>query len=159
MRLNEQKLPLAAVLALVFLCGCGTNHSTTASQTPTTSPSQPGSGPTTGGGGSTGSVTVSPTTASVSAGSSVQFTAQVAGESSTAVHWFVNAVQNGDSTVGTISSSGLYTAPSCKPPASVTVKAQSVADGSIINTAAVTITASSTNVACTGRVPHSSHVV
>jgi hypothetical protein len=69
-------------------------------------------------------VTVSPATASVPEGSMQQFTATVRNSSYTTVTWLVNGIAGGNSTVGTISSSGLYTAPEIVPnPAVVTVTA------------------------------------
>ncbi|MGB6876888.1 MAG: hypothetical protein WBD87_12745 [Candidatus Acidiferrales bacterium] len=70
------------------------------------------------------SVSVSPQSASVLLGQTVQFMATVTGVSSSAVNWSVNNVAGGNSTVGTISASGLYTAPRAMPSASnVTVTA------------------------------------
>src|SRR5205823_1711907 len=57
------------------------------------------------------SVTISPTSATVATGGTQQFTATVKNKSNTAVTWQVNGVTGGNATVGTISSSGLYTAP------------------------------------------------
>jgi len=57
-------------------------------------------------------VTVSPSSALVAVGTSQQFTATVAGTNNTAVIWSVDGVHGGNSSVGTITSSGLYTAPS-----------------------------------------------
>ena len=77
------------------------------------------------------SVSVSPTGATCQVGHSQQFTATVSNTSNTAVTWLVNGTVGGNSTLGTISSTGLYTAPSSVPsPAGVTVTAQSVADTS-----------------------------
>jgi len=42
---------------------------------------------------------------------SQQFTANVVDMTNTSVYWYVDAIRNGNSTVGTISTSGLYTAP------------------------------------------------
>jgi hypothetical protein len=87
------------------------------------------------------SVTVSPKTVNVQSGFTQQFLATVANASNTAVTWQVNGVTGGNSTVGTISTSGLYTAPAVVPsPASVTVKAISQADNTKSDTATVTIT-------------------
>lgn len=60
-------------------------------------------------------VTVSPQNASVSLGQSVQFTATVIGITSDTVNWSVNGIAGGSSTVGTISGTGLYTAPQTMP--------------------------------------------
>ena len=59
-------------------------------------------------------ITVSPAAATVLLGTSVQFTSSVSG-SSNAVQWSVNGVANGNATVGTIDTSGLYTAPAIRP--------------------------------------------
>jgi 6-phosphogluconolactonase (cycloisomerase 2 family)/uncharacterized protein (DUF58 family) len=87
-------------------------------------------------------VTVSPNAANVVVGQTLQFTATVANTNNTAVTWQVNGVANGNSSVGTISATGLYTAPSTVPsPATVTVTAVSAADGSKSGSANVTVTA------------------
>jgi hypothetical protein len=61
------------------------------------------------------SITVTPTMPSVAVNGTVQFTAQVSGLSSNAVRWSAGGVQGGNTTAGTISSSGLYTAPKTIP--------------------------------------------
>ena len=88
-------------------------------------------------------VTVSPGTASVSAGGGTQaFNATVANTPNTAVTWQVNGVTGGNATVGTISASGLYTAPAIVPsPSTVTVRAVSNADNTRFGSAQVTVTA------------------
>jgi len=71
-------------------------------------------------------VTVQPATASVPLGQTQQFTARVTGASLNAVNWSVNGIAGGNSIAGTVSSSGLYTAPQSLPsPSSVTVTATS----------------------------------
>jgi hypothetical protein len=57
------------------------------------------------------SVTTNPAATDVYTGSTQTFSATVANESNTAVNWQVNNVAGGNSTLGTISSSGVYTAP------------------------------------------------
>ena len=87
------------------------------------------------------SVSITPTSTSVRIGRSKQFTASVQNTSNTSVTWRVNGLQGGNSTVGKISSSGLYTAPSAVPsPATVTVTAVSAADPTKSANASVTIT-------------------
>ena len=87
-------------------------------------------------------VTVSPATANVQEGSTQQFTAIVANTSNTAVNWSVNSIAGGNATVGTISSTGLYTAPDVIPsPASVTITAVLQAASTISGNGIVTITA------------------
>src|SRR5438874_6297157 len=103
-----------------------------------------------GGGGSSGSstppptqniaVTVTPASATLAPGGTQVYTATVTGSSNTGVTWSANSIQGGNTTVGTISSSGLYTAPATAPnPASVTITATSVADTSKSGTATADI--------------------
>lgn len=88
-------------------------------------PSSPTSGNT-----QTVAVAVSPTTANLTPGSTEQFTATVTGTTSTNVTWSAGGVQGGNSTFGTISSQGLYTAPPNLPnPIGIKIVATSVADG------------------------------
>jgi len=87
------------------------------------------------------SVVISPTNASVAEGQTQQFGAQVSGTSNTAVNWLVSGSAGGNSTVGMISSSGLYTAPSSVPSSAVVVTAQSVASPSNSANASVTVLA------------------
>jgi serine protease len=89
------------------------------------------------------SVTVAPTTATVQADTGTQtFTATVTNTQNTAVTWDVNGVVGGNSTVGTISTLGVYSAPLNVPsPATVTVKATSTDDTTRSGSATVTITA------------------
>lgn len=90
-------------------------------------------------------VSVSPTSATVQTGGTQQFTATVTGTTNTAVNWLVNTVAGGDSSVGTISATGLYTAPAAVPSAAtVTVTAQSVVDTAQAASASVTISAGQT---------------
>ena len=59
----------------------------------------------------------------------MQFTAAVSGTTNTAVSWSANNIEGGNGTVGTISASGVYTAPAITPnPSAVNIKAISVAD-------------------------------
>jgi hypothetical protein len=73
-------------------------------------------------------VVVAPQNASVLLAQTVQFTATVTGANSSAVNWSVNGMAGGNSAVGTISASGLYTAPLNLPPTpavTITASAQS----------------------------------
>jgi hypothetical protein len=117
---------MASVIMLLAFSGCG------------------------GGGGSSSStssppvsvmVAVSSSSSSVLLGNMLQFTAMVTGTSNTAVTWGVNGVAGGNSTVGTMSSTGLYTAPKDLPnPTTVTIQATSLADSSASGHAALSIT-------------------
>ena len=86
------------------------------------------------------SVTVTPNSAQPFTGGGVQFSALVQGAPSSAVMWEVNNVPNGNSSVGTINSSGYYTAPGTLPnPNPVTVAAVLQADSSVSGSALVTV--------------------
>ena len=86
------------------------------------------------------SVSISPTNVSVPVSQSQQFSASVSGVSNTAVNWLVSGVLGGNSSLGTITSSGLYTAPAAVPSAAVVVTAQSSASPANSASAGVTIT-------------------
>jgi hypothetical protein len=82
--------------------------------------------------------------ASIVCGASIQMSAAIssAGDPDNAVTWSVNGVVGGNASVGTVSESGLYTAPSAVPsPATVTVVATSVADPAKSASTTVTIVA------------------
>lgn len=74
-------------------------------------------------------VTISPASATVLVGASQPFTATVTGNANTAVSWAVNGTTGGSTTVGTITTAGVYSAPSIMPASStVTIRATSVAN-------------------------------
>ena len=77
------------------------------------------------------SITVSPASAAVTAGLTQQFTAAVRNTSNTAVTW--------TTTAGTVSSSGLFTAPAVTSSTTVTVTATSAADGKASASAQVAV--------------------
>ena len=88
-------------------------------------------------------VAVTPATVSLQAGGTQAFSATVTNTSNTAVTWQVNGVSGGNSTVGTISAAGMYTAPSTiSSTLTVTVTAVSDADTSRNGSAQVTVSAS-----------------
>lgn len=85
-------------------------------------------------------VTVAPTGVNVVVGATLQFTATVTGTSNTGVTWSVV----GGAANGTISASGLYTAPAAVPtPAQVSIMALSQKNNTTSGSATVTITAKS----------------
>ncbi len=87
-------------------------------------------------------ITLSPASASVQTGAALQFTATVVSPTITTITWSVNSILGGNSTLGTVNSSGLYTAPASVPnPAAVTIKATSSAETNPYGSAMVTITA------------------
>lgn len=114
---------IAAGILIVGLSACG------------------GSGAGGGNASSTIEVAIAPASASVSAaGGTTRFTATVTHSDDTSVIWQVNAVPGGNNVVGTITSDGLYTAPSSVPnPSAVTVAAVAHADSNKSATALVTI--------------------
>ena len=135
---------LSFALLSVLICGCAGGNQTGG---------QAGNG--NGGSGSSGggsttqptitSVTVSCASTSIEVEGSVQCSAVVNGTNnpSQSVSWSVNAISGGNSTVGTISSSGQYTAPANIPsPAEVTVTATSTVDSSKSASSSLTVTLS-----------------
>jgi uncharacterized protein (DUF1800 family) len=73
-------------------------------------------------------------------GSTALFTATVSNLSSTAVTWQVNGVTGGNSTLGTINTSGVYTPPAAIPTSNtVTVTAVSMASPSVSGSASLSI--------------------
>ena len=101
-------------------------------------------------------VTVSPSTVNISTGAAQVFTATVSGTGSppAGVTWSVNGIAGGNSTVGTIVTSGtsgnattaVYTAPAAPPsPATVTITATSTADSTKSGGATATVTCSASN--------------
>lgn len=85
-------------------------------------------------------VSISPANATLLDGQTITFTATITGPSSKNVTWKVSGVAGGNSTVGTITSTGLYTAPARPPsPNTISVTATSAADPTQSAGAAVTI--------------------
>ena len=115
-------LTIFAALMVITLSACGGGNNPTPPPPPT--------------------VTVTPATLNLLEGSTQQFMAAVTNTNQTAVTWQVNGVTGGNATVGTISSTGLYTAPAIVPnPASITVTAVLQANSAFSGNAIVTITA------------------
>ena len=86
------------------------------------------------------SVSIGPNSGRVRVNRSIQFTATVRNSTDTAVTWSVSGTGCNGASCGTISNTGLYTAPANVPsPANVMVKAASVADPSKSYTATITI--------------------
>jgi hypothetical protein len=87
-------------------------------------------------------VTVMPNSAQPFQGGSVQFNAEVKNASGPTINWQVNQIAGGNPTVGTIDSSGHYTAPGSVPnPPTVTVTAVLQSDASKSGSSSVTIQA------------------
>src|SRR6266536_2345031 len=83
-------------------------------------------------------ISISPTSVSIPKNTNKQFAATVTGTTNTGVKWYVDGVLGGASGTGTISTSGLYTAPATA--GSHTVRITSNADPSKSASSAVTVT-------------------
>ncbi len=87
------------------------------------------------------SVSIAPATMTVSTGTTQPFAATVNGSGEQTVQWQVNGLPGGQASIGTIDSSGNYTAPQFVPtPANVVLTAVANADNSKQGNATVTIT-------------------
>ena len=75
-------------------------------------------------------VTLSPGYTNLGVSATLQYSVTVTGLATTTVTWEINGIVGGNSTLGTISTSGLYTAPSKIPTASILVEA-AAADNTI----------------------------
>lgn len=85
-------------------------------------------------------MSVTPASTSVLLGNALNFTASVSGTSDPGVAWTVNGAPGGNTTIGRITTSGLYTAPVDLPAAtSVEIRATSHADASKWGAAQVTV--------------------
>jgi hypothetical protein len=85
-------------------------------------------------------VNLGPSMCTVNVGGTVQFYVAVTGDPTNAVTWAVNGTAGGSATAGTISATGLYTAPPAAPsPNPVTVTATSNADTTKSASATVTV--------------------
>src|SRR5437660_4982725 len=113
-------LPLGSIVLICFWltsCGGGSSHSSSSVST---------------------ALHVSPYKPIVATSTIQQFTGT--GITNATVNWSVNGTAGGNSTVGTISASGLYTAPSSIPnPATVQVTAADQASPSLTGSASVTV--------------------
>jgi hypothetical protein len=84
------------------------------------------------------SVAVSPSGASIAPAATQTFTAVVSGMMGALVTWSVNGISGGNSTVGTISTAGLYTAPATA--GTYTVTAASTVDVSVTGSQSIIVT-------------------
>jgi hypothetical protein len=96
MRYARRTALVAAMLLALIAAGCGGGGSSSSTNPPS----------------GTVSVTISPSSSTVGYGTTQQFTATVTGATNTAVTWSVSSSSSSSSSqIGSISSSGLYTAP------------------------------------------------
>src|SRR5437868_631137 len=85
-------------------------------------------------------VAIDPVNLTLPVGSTRQYSLKVMNTTNTAVTWTINNLPGGDATVGTISSTGFYTAPAALPPGyTVTIKATSVADPTAFAAGTITV--------------------
>jgi len=116
---------LIAVAAFLPVLGCGGGGSSAAPPAPAPAAV---------------TISVKPGSADVGPGQTQQFTATVANSTNTAVTWKINGTTGGGGTAGTISPSGLYTAPPTTPsPNTATITAVAKADTSKKATARILI--------------------
>ena len=106
---------ICVCLALLSACGSGNLANPMADVRTNTDTSNSGSS-SNGAGSNATPVTVSPGSARISVGTTQQFTLSGLSTSNTSGSWAVNGTAGGDQIYGTISSSGLYTAPAVFPP-------------------------------------------
>ena len=120
---------LILILAVMLVqAGCA-GTSPTKTSPPTTPPPNPPV-----------AITISPTSANIRAGASQNFTDQLSNATNQSVTWAVNGISGGNSAIGTISSTGAYTAPSTLPnPSTVSVSVTSVQDSSVNAASSVTL--------------------
>src|ERR1700719_907019 len=88
--------------------------------------------------GGTASVSISPLRAALTTGQNQAFTATVTGNAVTCVTWEVDSIPGGNSSVGTVSTTGVYSPPSAA--GTHTVAARSAADSTASASASVFIT-------------------
>jgi hypothetical protein len=69
------------------------------------------------------SIAISPSYTTVGVTGTVQYSAAVIGLTNTTVTWWVNSAKGGNSTTGTITAGGLYTAPAKVPTNGITITA------------------------------------
>ncbi|MGA7550112.1 MAG: hypothetical protein WBW24_15180 [Candidatus Sulfotelmatobacter sp.] len=86
-------------------------------------------------------VSVVPSSTTLAPGGTQQFLANVSGATNANVTWQVNGLTGGNTTVGTISTLGLYQAPATAPSSTITVTAISGANGVTSGSAQVSIAA------------------
>ncbi|MGB7266339.1 MAG: aryl-sulfate sulfotransferase [Terracidiphilus sp.] len=98
---------MSLVLSVFLLAGCNGTFRSTGLQPQAPVPSPPSSPPPTT--GQSGSLTISPQYVALGPGQTAQFTVMGAGGAQT--EWLVNGAASGGASTGTVSSSGLYTAP------------------------------------------------
>src|SRR5207237_1703418 len=88
-------------------------------------------------------VTISPTIATITSGATQQFSASVTGPTDQSVTWLVNGTAGGSAASGTISASGLYSAPTKSWQLWLSVTARSYFDPAIVESAPLRVSPTS----------------
>jgi hypothetical protein len=97
-------------------------------------------GPGAGGGPALTALTVSPSGASIPGVAQQQFAAKTGDGSRPAVNWSVNGIAGGNATLGTIDTSGMYTAPEFPPvPNTITITAAETSNANRLGNASATL--------------------
>jgi hypothetical protein len=124
METNLRRAPLLILLGLILVhAGCGSTG------TKNTQPPPPRI-----------TVSITPAAANVRVGATQPFSATVSGTTNESVNWTVNGVVGGNATIGTITSDGLYSAPSALPtPNGITIEAVAAADATANASSDVTL--------------------
>jgi hypothetical protein len=86
-------------------------------------------------------LTVTPANATVEVGASLSFAATVTGLVNQDVIWAVNGIVGGDSTLGTISTRGVYIAPAADPGMELSITATSAVEKQLAGSATVSVSA------------------
>jgi hypothetical protein len=92
-------------------------------------------------------ISVSPGTATLASSATQQFTANIQGATNVSVAWSVNGVSGGSSSVGTVSSNGLYTAPSSTGNYTVTATTSSASASAQVSVLAISVSPATASIA------------
>jgi Galactose oxidase, central domain len=123
MRLSTRHAAFLPALLVLAFSGCGGGQ-----------PSQPVTPPPV-------QMSIQPASATLATSGTQQFT--ISGAASNAVvSWAVNGMAGGNAAIGTISSSGLYSAPAAVPSGMIAISATVAGSAVVVSTAAVTVTPS-----------------
>ena len=104
------------------------------------------------------SISVTPSTATLIAAATQQFTATAQDGSSPSVNWSVDGVAGGNSTVGTITNAGLYTAPSQYGSHTIAASFQTVSGDSSVAVFTIAVAPASVSLAPSGTESFSANV-
>jgi hypothetical protein len=121
-----------AVLLLFCVVGCGTRFAGTGASPDATTPTTPTTTDT------SCPISIRAVNANIDVGNSVTLRVETGNCSPSETYWAINGIQGGDTEVGTISSSGVYTAPAY-PPVEGQVNVSVSASSDMSNAASITL--------------------